>query len=262
MSVLFQSNMQDKMTQSHLQQNIILTQQEAIKELKQREEVMCQVSRTQALMAVDTQSRLRAIIDTQEGRIKELEAKEGEWREAVEDERLFALDREEHLKELLQDQSEELNDVTEALHLAREELAEKKVAIATLERQMTHERVDSFIEQVHEAMKNSWAPKKPAPIRRPLKRVRQPQLPTRQSLRLQEKRMKMAADTTDAPGYSPASPSPSQQCGSEPDIFFGYVSSPERPLRPDSPVVYVVSDTDEDEDECPQPPPSPMHPDN
>ena len=220
------------MTEAHVQQNLIRTQQEVIKEWEEREEMMCQVSRTQALMALDTETRLRGIIDIREARIDELEAKESELRQVAHDERLFALDREEHLHGLAQGQEEDLNEVTEALRLAREELARKDAKIRVLEEQLRDMRISNLLRHLDETWR-SWAPKKkkPAPVR-PLKRLRQPQIPTRQSLRLLEKKQRRIEESISdcSLQYSPdASPSPSHHFGSEPDL---YRECPQRvPLR-------------------------------
>ena len=159
---------------------------------------------------------------------------------------LMAAEKEAHLRELMRGQSEEYTDTAEALRLARLELEAKDATIRILDEEMRALRESSL----HTTPEKKAAP----PPRRPRKRVRQPQLPRRQSLRLLEKRRRLFEDTIKAlaasPRYSPASPSQSEQCGGEPDLFHEYYSSP---FRPDSPIGYVVSD--DDEEECPQPPP-------
>ena len=126
-------------------------------------------------------------------KFEELEARERAAREDLE----WSLQRENHLHGLIESQVEELNQLRDALWQAREDAAEMKVTIATLERKV--------LDDVHDC----WAPKKKtsALVRRP-KSLRQPKLPTRQSMRLLERRQ---MDSDCYIQESPASPSPYQQ---------------------------------------------------
>ena len=186
---------------------------------------------------------------TLQAKLQELEAREARRREMMEAQLAVAWEREEHLHDLLREQWDDAQKTVEALRRARDEVKRKEEDMRLLEEEMCAMRVSTFHQHVDDAWA-SWAPKKkkPAPPRRPRKRIRQPQLPTRQSRRLEEKRLKTeldlfyvssdededdcqpptptltAPETTDAIAYSPASPSPSQQYGSEPDVFAGYTS--------------------------------------